>query len=76
MTAFRSIKSRSDLADYLNIPPSKITYILFKRGVDSYYTEFEIKEENSQLEKLYVLARRAVDEENYKNAADQLLPTA
>ena len=42
MTAFNTIKSRSDLADYLNIPPSKITYILFKRGVDSYYTEFEI----------------------------------
>ena len=42
MTAFKNIKSRSDLADYLNIPPSKITYILFKRGVDSYYTEFEI----------------------------------
>jgi len=42
MTAFNTIKSRSDLADYLNIPPSKITYILFKKGVDSYYKEFEI----------------------------------
>ena len=42
MTAFNSIKSRSDLADYLHIPPSKLAYILFKRGVDSYYTEFDI----------------------------------
>lgn len=42
MTGLNSVKSRSDLAHYLNIPPSKITYILFKRGVDSYYTEFEI----------------------------------
>lgn len=42
MTGLNSVKSRSDLAHYLNIPPSKITYILFKKGVDSYYTEFEI----------------------------------
>lgn len=42
MTGLNSVKSRSELAHYLNIPPSKITYILFKRGVDSYYTEFEI----------------------------------
>ncbi len=42
MTGLNSVKSRSDLAHYLNIPPSKITYILFKRGVDSYYAEFEI----------------------------------
>lgn len=42
MTGFNSVKTRSDLAHYLNIPPSKITYILFKRGVNSYYTEFEI----------------------------------
>ena len=42
MTAFSSIKSRSDLADYLHIPPSKLAYILFKRGVESYYTEFDI----------------------------------
>lgn len=48
MTAFNTIKSRSDLADYLNIPPSKITYILFKRGVDSYYTEFEIPKKSGE----------------------------
>ncbi len=42
MTGLNSVKSRSDLAHYLNIPPSRITYILFKRGADSYYTEFEI----------------------------------
>ena len=48
MTAFNTIKTRSDLADYLNIPPSKITYILFKRGVDSYYTEFEIPKKSGE----------------------------
>lgn len=42
MTSFNGIKSRSDLADYLHIPPSKLAYILFKIGVDSYYTEFDI----------------------------------
>ena len=48
MRAFNTIKTRSDLADYLNIPPSKITYILFKRGVDSYYTEFEIPKKSGE----------------------------
>ena len=48
MTAFNTIQSRSDLADYLNIPPSKITYIFFKRGVDSYYTEFEIPKKSGE----------------------------
>lgn len=48
MTAFNTIKTRRDLADYLNIPPSKITYILFKRGVDSYYTEFEIPKKSGE----------------------------
>ncbi len=48
MTGLNSVKSRSDLAYYLNIPPSKITYILFKRGVDSYYTEFEIPKKTGE----------------------------
>ena len=42
MTGLNRVKSRSDLAHYLNIPPSKITYILFKKGIDLYYKEFEI----------------------------------
>lgn len=42
MTAFNCITSRNDLADYLNIPPSKISYILFVKGVNSYYREFDI----------------------------------
>ena len=42
MTAFSSIKTRNALADYLNIPPAKLSYILFKRGVDTYYKQFDI----------------------------------
>lgn len=42
MAELNTITSRNDLADYLNIPQSKLSYILFKKGVNSYYIEFDI----------------------------------
>lgn len=42
MTDFNGIVSRNGLADYLNIPRSVLSYILFIKGVDWYYTEFDI----------------------------------
>ncbi len=42
MTAFNTIRSRNDLADYLNIPPSILSYVLFVKKVDSFYYSFDI----------------------------------
>ena len=53
MTAFSSIKTRNALADYLNIPPAKMSYILFKRGVDTYYKQFDIPKK-SEIPDTYV----------------------
>lgn len=52
MTAFNNIASRRDLADFLNMPHSKLTYILFVKGVDSYYFEFEIPKKTGDPRKI------------------------
>lgn len=39
---FCDISTRNELADYLGIPHSKLTYILYVAKVDSYYKTFEI----------------------------------
>ena len=42
MTSFNGLTSRNDVADFLNMPHSKLTYILFARGANSYYSEFDL----------------------------------
>lgn len=42
MDNFNEIKSRQDLADILNMPLKKLTYILYKKGTENYYVSFEI----------------------------------
>lgn len=39
---FSDISTRNELADYLGIPHSRLTYILYVAKVDSYYQTFEI----------------------------------
>lgn len=46
MSTFNEIKSRNDLADYLKVPRSKLTHVLYVKSVDSYYSEFEIPKKN------------------------------
>lgn len=46
MEMFNEIKSRNDLADYLKIPRSILTYVLYVKKVESYYTVFEIPKKN------------------------------
>ena len=46
MKKFCNIKSRNDFADYLSIPRSKLTHILYVKKPDSYYTSFEIPKRN------------------------------
>lgn len=46
MDNFNEIKSRQDLADILNMPLKKLTYILYKKGTENYYVSFEIPKKN------------------------------
>ena len=48
MKKFCDIQSRNDLADYLGIPRSKFTHILYSKKPDSYYTTFEIPKRNGE----------------------------
>lgn len=46
MKLLNELKSKEDLAQYLGIPVRKLTYILYKRTVESYYKSFEIPKKN------------------------------
>ncbi len=48
MKKFCDIQSRNELADYLSIPRSKLTHILYVKKPDSYYTSFEIPKRNGE----------------------------
>jgi len=48
MKKFCDIQSRNELADYLSIPRSKLTHILYVKKPDSYYTTFEIPKRNGE----------------------------
>ena len=48
MNMFNDIKTRNDLADFLGIPRSKLTHILYVEKVDSYYNEFEIPKKSGE----------------------------
>lgn len=46
MEKFSDIKTRNDFADFLKIPRSKLTHILYVKKPDSYYETFEIPKKN------------------------------
>ena len=49
MTIFNGMKTRSDLARAINIPLKTLTYILYVKGINNYYTSFTIdKKDGSQ----------------------------
>lgn len=48
MKRFCDIKSRNELADFLCIPRSKLTHILYVRKTDSYYSSFTIPKHNGK----------------------------
>ena len=52
MKKFCDIKTRNDLADFLSIPRSSLTYILYVKKPDSYYSEFEIPKKNGSMRKI------------------------
>ncbi|MDA2046314.1 retron Ec67 family RNA-directed DNA polymerase/endonuclease [Bacillus cereus group sp. MYBK40-2] len=46
MNKFNDIKTRDDLSNFLKIPISKLTYILYKKKTSNLYTSFEIPKKN------------------------------
>lgn len=48
MKKFCDIQSRNELADYLSVPRSKLTHVLYVKKPDSYYTTFEIPKRNGE----------------------------
>lgn len=52
MKKFNEIKSRNDLADYLKIPHHVLTNVLYNRGVDTFYSVFEIPKKNGGKRKI------------------------
>lgn len=46
MEKFSEIQTRNDFADFLRIPRSKLTHILYVKKPDSYYETFEIPKKN------------------------------
>lgn len=49
---FNEIKTRNELADFLNIPRKNLSYILYKTGVNNLYTSFEIPKKSGGVRKI------------------------
>ncbi len=49
MNSFNEIKSRDDLAVFLDIPKKKLTYILYVKGTENYYESFGIPKKNGEM---------------------------
>ncbi|MGM0845006.1 MAG: retron Ec67 family RNA-directed DNA polymerase/endonuclease [Bacillota bacterium] len=47
-----NLKTRNELADFLNIPRKKLSYLLYKKGIDNSYTSFEIDKKNGGVRKI------------------------
>ncbi|MCK1975694.1 retron Ec67 family RNA-directed DNA polymerase/endonuclease [Jeotgalicoccus huakuii] len=52
MNKINKVKSRNELADYLNIPRSYLSYILYKRKTENLYSYFEIPKKNGGTRKI------------------------
>lgn len=50
---FYDIKTRNELADFLNISRKRLSYILYVKGVDTSYTPFEIPKKNGGIRKIH-----------------------
>lgn len=52
MKEFNEIKTRNELADYLNIPRKQLSYVLYVKGVHNFYTSFEIGKKSGGFRKI------------------------
>lgn len=49
MKNFSEIKSRNELADFLQFPRNKITYLLYIKGTENLYESFDIPKKNGEV---------------------------
>ena len=52
---FNEIKTRNELADFLGIKRSTLSYVLYKKKTENYYISFEIAKNLVGKEKLMLL---------------------
>lgn len=52
MGKFCDIHTRNEFADFLKIPRNTLTYILYVKTVDNYYTSFEIPKKSGELRQI------------------------
>ncbi|MBS4207203.1 retron Ec67 family RNA-directed DNA polymerase/endonuclease [Bacillus sp. FJAT-50079] len=52
MMEFHDIKTRNHLADFLKIPRKNLSYLLYKRGINTLYSSFEIDKKNGGVRKI------------------------
>ena len=53
MDTINKVKSRNELADFLDIPRKKLSYILYIKGVENLYTSFDIPKKNGGFRHIY-----------------------
>ena len=52
MREFYDIKTRNELADFLNVPRKHLSYLLYVKGINNLYTSFEIHKKNGGIRKI------------------------
>ena len=52
MMEFDGIKTRNELADFLNVSRKQLSYILYVKGINNLYTSFEIHKKNGGVRKI------------------------
>lgn len=52
MRKFSDIKSRNELADFLNVPRSVLSYVLYVKGISNLYSSFEIPKKSGGIRKI------------------------
>ncbi len=54
----KKLETRRDLANTLHILESTLTYVLYKKGVDSFYTQFKIPKKNGDMRVIHAPNRQ------------------
>lgn len=52
MRKFNEIKTRNELADFLNVSRKQLSYVLYIKGINNLYTSFEIQKKNGGVRKI------------------------
>jgi RNA-directed DNA polymerase len=61
MVGFNEIKTRNELADFLNVPRKQLSYQLYVKGISNLYTSFEIKKKNGGVRNIYAPSEELKD---------------